>query len=463
MIPALSAAALLFGATPLPPGHPPIAAGQQAASGSQTAGPLAAPPLTDAQREAGALPAGHPQIGAAAPPQRVPPSSQQLLDQLDHVKGLKDQEKPFDVAAAVGKLYYANGRFSDSLVFFRQALAKEAPLRALYLSQLAKAGGEKALPSADAAGCTLAKDGDAKPLEAKAVALAKAGKAAAAARCAREALKPALDVGSLLGNALFLSGDTDGALAAHAQVLAVSPDDEESLYGHAGAEFDGAGDDLPRLTQARTELTRFLSRYPGQPHAAQAKLLLARTEDALQSGGLSKLPHKRLTGALPVAPRTGGPMAGGPMAGGAGPANAPFAGGGGSPPPLSQDTIDAIQNTERTPEMMKGLAQLLDQGEAALAAGKFQDALDDYKRVVPFMPQSGRAKAGMAWALVGLNKQPMADRVWQVAVGADAAAVDQLGDALKGHGDAAGAQALWSKLAQSAPDYAAKVGLKDKR
>ena len=460
MIHALSAAAFLFGATPLPPGHPPIAPGQPAPAGEQTAGPLTAPPLTDAQREAGALPAGHPRIGGApaSAQQKAPPSSQQLLDQLDHVKGLKEQEKPFDVAAAVGKLYYANGRFSDSLVFFRQALAKEAPLRALYLSQLAKAGGEKALPSPDAVGCALPKDGDAKPVEAKAFALAKAGKAAAAARCAREALKPALDVGSLLGNALFLSGDTDGALAAHAEVLAVSPDDPESLYGHAGAEFDGAGDDLPRLNQARTELTRYLSRYPSQPHAAQAKLLLARTEDALQSGGLSKLPHKRLTGALPVAPR-----ATGPMAGGAGMANAPFAGGAGSPPPLSQDTIDAIQNTQRTPEMMKGMAQLMDQGEAALAAGKFQDALDDYKRVVPFMPESGRAKAGMAWALVGLNKQPMADRVWQVAVGADAAAVDHLGDALKGHGDTAGAQALWSKLAQTAPDYAAKAGLKDKR
>lgn len=451
MIHAFSIAALLLGAAPqpLPPGHPAI-------SGAQTS----APPLTDAQRESAALPAGHPAIGGTSPAaQRPAPSSQQLLEQLDHVKGLKDQDKPFDVASAVGKLYYANGRFADSLVFFRQALAKEEPLRQLYLKEVQKAGGEKALPTPEAAGCVLPKDGDAKPLAQKAQALAQAGKAAAAAACARAALQPALDVGSLLGNALFLSGDTDGALAAHAQVLAISPDDAESLYGHAGAEFDGAGDDLPRLNRARTELTRYLARHPSAPHAAQAKLLLARTEDALQAGGVSKLPHKRLTGALPVpSSRPSAPFAGGAMA------NAPFAGGGdGAPPPLSQDTIDAIQNTQRTPEMMKGLEQLLDQGEAALAAGKFQDALDDYKRVVPFMPESGRAKAGMAWALVGLGKQPMADRVWQVAVGADAAAVDHLGDALKQHGDAQGAQALWAKLAQSAPDYAAKAGLKDKR
>lgn len=441
MIDALFTAALLFGAAPqLPPGHPQVAPGQTA------------PPLTDAQKEAGALPAGHPALpGAAAPGQapRPTPSSEQLLDQLDHVKGLKEQDKPFDVAAAVGKLYYGNGRFSESQIFLRQALAKAEPLRALYFAQLKKAGGEKALPTPEAAGCAVPKGKEVKAAAQKAEALAKAGKAAAAATCARVALGPALDVGSLLGNALFLSGDTDGALAAHEQVLAVSAQDEESLYGHAGAAFDGAGDDLARLKSAKAELTRYLARYPTQPHAAQAKKLLARTEQAIAAGGTSKIPHPRLTGALPAAPAA-------PMA-----MNAPFAGGGnasGSPPPLSQETIDAIQNTERTPEMMKGLEALMDQGEAALAAGKFQDALDDYKRVVPFMPESGRAKAGMAWALVGLNKQPMADRVWQVAVGADPKAVDALGQALKAHGDEKGAQALWQKLAQTAPGYAAQAG-----
>jgi hypothetical protein len=82
--------------------------------------------------------------------------------------------------------------------------------------------------------------------------------------------------------------------------------------------------------------------------------------------------------------------------------------------------------------------------------------------VVPFQPENGRAKAGMAWALVSLDKQPMAERIWGVAVGSDARAVDGLGDMLKAKGDANGAKALWSKLAGSSPDYAKAANLQAK-
>ena len=40
------------------------------------------------------------------------------------------------------------------------------------------------------------------------------------------------------------------------------------------------------------------------------------------------------------------------------------------------------------------------------------------------------------------------------------AAVDVLGKALQARGDAAGARSVWTKLAQSDPAYAQKVGLK---
>ena len=65
----------------------------------------------------------------------------------------------------------------------------------------------------------------------------------------------------------------------------------------------------------------------------------------------------------------------------------------------------------------------------------------------------------MAWALVGLQRQPMADQVWSVAVGADPGAVEKLGDALAGKGDKSGAKALWKKLAETAPAYAQGSGL----
>jgi tetratricopeptide (TPR) repeat protein len=123
--------------------------------------------------------------------------------------------------------------------------------------------------------------------------------------------------------------------------------------------------------------------------------------------------------------------------------------------------VEAVQNTERTPEMEQGLAKLVEEGEEHLARGRYQEALAAYTRVVPFQPENGRAKAGMAWSLVGLGR-PMADRIWSVAVGADPAAVEKLGDTLQAKGDAKGAKALWAKLLQSAPDYPNKASLQAK-
>jgi cytochrome c-type biogenesis protein CcmH/NrfG len=124
--------------------------------------------------------------------------------------------------------------------------------------------------------------------------------------------------------------------------------------------------------------------------------------------------------------------------------------------------MESIKNTERTPELEQGLAKLVEEGEEHLAHQRYQEALDAYKRVVPFQPDNGRAKAGMAWALVGLQRQPMADRVWSVAVETDPAAVEKLGDALAGKGDKAGAKALWKKLSESSPNYAQRSGLSAK-
>ncbi|MGZ6078869.1 MAG: hypothetical protein ACXWK6_13775, partial [Myxococcaceae bacterium] len=62
----------------------------------------------------------------------------------------------------------------------------------------------------------------------------------------------------------------------------------------------------------------------------------------------------------------------------------------------------------------------------------------------------------------GLQRQPMADNVWRVAVGADPASVDALGDRLSKGGNKESARALWTKLQASAPDYASKSGVQKK-
>ena len=124
--------------------------------------------------------------------------------------------------------------------------------------------------------------------------------------------------------------------------------------------------------------------------------------------------------------------------------------------------MEAFQKAEVTPEMQANFAKLIEDGEAKLASNKYQDALDAYRQVMPYQPNNPRLRAGMAWALVGLQRQPMADRVWGVAVSSDPAAVDALGDRLSKAGNKQSARALWTKLQTSAPDYASRSGVEKK-
>lgn len=133
-----------------------------------------------------------------------------------------------------------------------------------------------------------------------------------------------------------------------------------------------------------------------------------------------------------------------------------------TPPPLTEEQIKAFEQMQKSPEFQAQAQTNIEAAEKDLAAGRFQDALDKYKSVMPVLPESGRAKAGMAYALIGLNKQPMADRVWGVAVQSDPAAVDALGDQLQKLGDTQGAKSIWGRLSQSAPGYAGIDRVKQK-
>jgi tetratricopeptide (TPR) repeat protein len=123
------------------------------------------------------------------------------------------------------------------------------------------------------------------------------------------------------------------------------------------------------------------------------------------------------------------------------------------PPPLSPEQMAAAQAAAQGPELQARAAGLVDEAERELLAGRFQEALERYKQVMPVMPENGRAKAGMAWALIQLGKQPMADRVWSVAVSSDPAAVASLGDRLDSAGQAAAARTLRERLVQSAAEW----------
>ncbi|MEN9796684.1 MAG: hypothetical protein RL653_380 [Pseudomonadota bacterium] len=132
------------------------------------------------------------------------------------------------------------------------------------------------------------------------------------------------------------------------------------------------------------------------------------------------------------------------------------------PPPLSPEQVAAAQAAAQGPELQARAAGLVDEAERGLLAGRFQEALDRYKQVMPVMPDNGRAKAGMAWALIQLGKQPMADRVWGVAVSSDPAAVAALGDRLEAAGQAAEARALRERLVQSAEGWSGRDAVRAK-
>ncbi|GEN06246.1 hypothetical protein SAMN05443572_102643 [Myxococcus fulvus] len=444
---ALATAALLAAEpSSLPPGHPPVPPGTEASPtapsmGGGSALPQGHPPLEGDTPPVSpdALPSGHPPLSGTG---KAPPSADELLRQLDSTEGLKGREKTFEIAASLGRLYYVNGRNVDADTYLQQAEARAKPVRDLFLAQKKKLG-KTPVPTAEAAKCGFTPG---QPLEAMgqvASERAKKGDAAGAAACARAALEPVLETGVMRANALYLGGDSAAALVAYGAVLEVEPRHEEALYGRASVLFETKGEDLAALKQAHEGFEAVQAINPNSPRAATAKRMSTLVDETVKAGGRTKLLASRaedrrirLSQSLAAAPQKDELR------------------------PLTKEMVDAVQNTERTPELEQGLTKLVEEGEEHLSKGRYQEALGNYTRVVPFQPENGRAKAGMAWALVGLGR-PMAARVWGVAVQSDPAAVERLGDMLLEKGDAKGAKALWEKLSSDAPEYN-KTGLQAK-
>jgi tetratricopeptide (TPR) repeat protein len=448
---ALTAAALLAAEpTNLPAGHPPLG--------------------SEAQQPA-AMPEGHPSMGQGVPEGhppmtgRTPPTAEELLQQLDGMQGLREREKTFEIASSLGKLYYTNGRPTDAITYFLQAEEKAKPTRDFFLAQRKKLG-KGAVPSAAEAKCGFTPETPVESMGATAEERAKKGDTAGAVACARAALEPVLEVETMRANALLLSGNPGDALEVYARVLEVAPSSADALFGRSALLYETRGEDLKSLQAARDGFEAFQGAHPDSPRAPLARKLSRMADDAVKAGGMKKWMASRAedrrirASKLDLTPQAPPRMAQGPMQGR--PAGGPMAGGGDntSAPHVSQETMQAMQNVEHTPELEAQLTKTVEQGEELLAMGRYDEALAAYRQVMPLRPDA-RVQAGLAWTLIGLGK-PTADRVWGVAVGGNPAAVDQLGETLKAKGDVKGAKALWSKLAESAPDYAAKASLQAK-
>jgi len=382
---------------------------------------------------------------------------------MDGTPDLKTRPKPYEVSAAIGKLYYGRARWADARDFFIQAETTAEPLRTLFLQQRKLVKGE--LPDPSASGCRVSSDMAVDKAAEKARSLAAQKQPGPAAACALEALGPVLDSTALLGNALALTGDPKGALAAYQRVLQVQPRNAAALYGHGAVTFDVKGDDLAALKVAKKELQTSAELTPGTSQGVSAKALAEHIDKVIAAGGAAKFARQQERAraeARPSVAAAAPPMAAGPVPGGSPMQPRPTASGPSAPPQLSKETMEAFQKTEVTPEMQANFVRLIEDGEAKLVANKYQDALDNYRQVMPYQPNNPRLRAGMAWALVGLQRQPMADNVWRVAVTSDPAAVDALGDRLSKAGNTNSARALWTKLQATAPDYAASSGVQKK-
>ena len=373
------------------------------------------------------LPPNHPPVNGAPAPSAV-----DLVKKLDATAGLKEKDKPFEIASSLGRLYFGQGRYADAQTFFRRPSPAPRRPRTLLVAQR-KLAGTRPLPGAAEVGCDPKAEATLAVLQDKAKALAAAKNAPGAVACLKAGLAPLMEIEVLLGHTQFLQHDAAGALATYSRALDTFPSNADALYARAALTLDAFGDDLTALGKAKADFERFLRDAPTSPHAASAKRLLDRTTAAIAAGGLSKLTvtAEQVAAAAPPPPA-------------------------GTPPHLTKELMDAFQNAPRTPEMENNFAKLVSDAEEHLARGRFQDALTAYKQVMPYQPDNARLRAGMAWTMIKLNRQPMADNVWRVAT-QNPDAISELGDALKAKGDPEGARAVWQRLKESVPDYAPKL------
>jgi len=383
-----------------------------------------------------------------------------LLAAVDQMQAqLKDRPKTFEVLCALGNLYYENGRYLDAVDAFRQALAISAPLEA----RAQELRDRKVQPAKDL------------PLECRRsgqeYGLEQIGQAArkldppSERRCLDSALQMAIEARARRGNSLYLVGNPDGALAEHRRVLAESPDYPESLFFVGAILLEQSRGEKAKLEEGKKYWRRLLAVAPDSPRAALVKDSLPRAEEIFKpkpqaqtakSGGPLPAGHPDVAGQLP---------AGHPPIGGNAP-DAPMAHRGATPeeradvsPQELQAVAEAAQNTERTPELEKGLDELTAQAETLLDQGKYQEARDAIVRVMPMRPNDARTAAAMGGAMRGLGRDQMAERVLSRALELDPKqprALYEMGKLLAARGDKAGAaeklravQAADAKFARS--------------
>ncbi len=399
--------------------------------------------------------------GPAAAPDAGPSvevtDSKALLAEVDRLKDqMKDKPKTFEVLSALGNLYYDNGRYLDAIDAYRQAEDLAAPVEAEDDALRAK----KIKPAAD-----LPSECRRSGSEYGLTQIAEAAKKLDPPhqlRCLDAALEMELAVRARRGNSFYLIGNPDAALAEHRKVLERSPDYAESLFFVGAILLEQSNGDKAKLAEGKKYWEKLLKVAPDSPRAPLVKETLPKADQvfkprpdgqqlppghpqvAQQQQNAQQLPpgHPPIDGAQVV----GGNMPGSPMQHSDEPS-----------PEEVQNMQEAIQNTQATPELEKGLDQLLSEGEKDLDEGKYQDARDAVVRVMPMRPNDARTAAAMGGAMRGLGRVEMAQRTLSHALQIDPRqprALYEMGKLQAQQGDKASAQQAFTQLKQADPKFA---------
>ena len=397
-----------------------------------------------------------------------------LMAAVDALGAAKDKPKPFEVQAAIGNLYYEGARYLDAVDAYRLALVTSLPVETELLALEAKG----LAPSADLP-LECRRSGTSYGLEQIAAVARRAAAAepAKAVRCLREAIAPAILARSRRGNALYLAGQPDGALAEHKRVLLLEKDYPESLFFVGAITLEQSKGNKEQLEEGKKWWRRLLEVAPEHPRAAIVKESLPKADELftpkpaapLVAGGGNALPagHPPIAAGQPspgpVRPDAQLPPNHPPLDGaapgtvGGNMPNAPMAHSGDQAVPAPQgpsvETVaameDALRQTERTPEMEKGLDELCNQAEVDLDAGKYTEARGKIVRVMPLRPNDARTAAIMGAAMRGLGRAEMAERVLGTALAKDpnnARANYELGLLYASRGDKANARSKFETV-----------------
>ena len=416
-----------------------------------------------------------------------------LLAAVDAMGAAKDKPKPFDVQSAIGNLYYEGARYLDAVDAYRLALATSLPIENELLAL--EANGVKA--AADLP-IECRRSGTTYGLEQIAEAARKvvATDPAKALRCLREAVAPAILARARRGNALYLAGQPDGALAEHKRVLLLEKDYPESLFFVGAITLEQSKGNKEQLEEGKKWWRRLLEVAPEHPRAAVVKESLPKADELftpklaapMVAGGGNALPaghppiaagqaspgpvrpdaqlppnHPPLDGSPPGT--VGGNMPNAPMAHSGEQGIAAPSGPAGQAGPSAETVAameDALRQTERTPEMEKGLDDLCNQAEVDLDAGKYAEARGKIVRVMPLRPNDPRTAAIMGAAMRGLGRAEMAERVLGTALAKDpnnARANYELGLLYASRGDKTNAKSKFEAVQAADAKFAAAHGV----